>query len=524
MRHTPQLRNWPYALSGLIAAAAGMAAGHLVAAGVDPAASPVLAIGSTVIDATPTPVKEWAVRNLGTNDKPVLLASVAVGTIVFAALIGLTSRRRPRLGAVLVVALAALAGAAALARPAARPADAIPAAVAAVVGAAVLIVLHRMLDRPVGGARPVESPLDHTAYAPGSAGRSPRRTFLVGAAGIAAGSAAVGALGQRLGGGGGTLPSSITLPQPVTQVPALPTGLEKGTPGLSPFRTAAKDFYRVDTALVVPRVDAERWTLEIGGSVDHPFSLTYKELLAMPMVERDITLNCVSNEVGGPYISSTRWLGVPVKALLERAGIRAGVEQILSTSTDGMTISTPVQALTDDRGALVAVAMDGQPLPAAHGFPARLVTPGLYGYVGATKWLTKLTATTYAAERAYWTRRSWAVDGTVKTQARIDVPQGLASQPAGRLAIAGVAWSQAAGGISKVEVKVDDGPWREAKLGPDAGTTYWRQWVLAWDASSGRHDVTVRATDGAGQVQTAKDAPPFPNGASGEHSIVVIVS
>ncbi|MEO7069174.1 MAG: molybdopterin-dependent oxidoreductase [Nostocoides sp.] len=501
-----------------------MATGHLVAAVVNPAASPVLAIGSTVIDATPTPVKDWAVRNLGTNDKPVLLGSVALGTVVLAAVIGLVSRRHPRLGALLVVALAGLAGVAALSRPTAQPTDVVPSLVAAGIGAIVLLALGRTLERPAGGPRPVESPLDHTAYAPGSAGRSPRRSFLVGAVGVAGASVAVGALGQRLGGGGGTLPSSIALPQPTTQIPALPVGLEGGTPGLSPFRTAAKDFYRVDTALVVPRVDAERWQLRVEGSVDHPFTLSYKELLAMPMVERDITLNCVSNEVGGPYISSTRWLGVSVKAILERAGLRPGVQQILSTSTDGMTISTPVEALTDDRGALVAVAMDGQPLPAAHGFPARLVTPGLYGYVGATKWLTRLTATTYAAERAYWTKRGWAIDAPVKTQARIDVPQGLATQPAGRVAIAGVAWSQATGGIGKVEVKVDDGPWREAKLGPDAGTVYWRQWVLAWDATSGRHQVTVRATDSAGQVQTTKDAPPFPNGASGEHSVVVLIS
>ncbi len=232
----------------------------------------------------------------------------------------------------------------------------------------------------------------------------------------------------------------------------------------------------------------------------------------------------MSNDVGGPYVSAGRWQGVRVKDLLSRAGIHDDVDQILSGSVDGMTISTPAEALTDDRDALVAVGLDGRPLPAERGFPARLLTPGLYGFVGATKWLTRLTATTYADDQAYWTRRGWATDAPVKTQTRIDTPQGLRTYDPGEIAVGGVAWSQANGGISGVQVRVDDGPWQDARLGPDAGPVYWRQWVWRWNAASGRHTLTARATDGTGRTQTADRADPFPDGASGYHSIVVLVS
>ena len=512
-----------YAASGVLAAGAGMAAGHLVAAFVNPSASPVLAVGSTVIDATPTPVKEWAVQSFGTADKPILLGSVALVTALATTAIGLVARTRPSLANLLVVGLALLGGLAAWSRPASLPFDVVPALVAAVVGAAVLSGLVSLIPSlPTPGVARPESPLDHTAYARGSAGTTARRSFLVGAAGVAVGAAAVGALGQKLA-TPATLPSSVALPPPQGSLSELPPGLERTVKGISAFTTPVDEFYRVDTALVLPRIDVDKWVLEIDGMVDHRLSITFAELLRMPMVEKDITLNCVSNEVGGPYISSARWLGVRVRDLLERAGVQQGVDQILSESTDGMTISTPVEALTDDRDALVAVALDGKPLPSRHGFPARLVSPGLYGFVGATKWLTRLTATTYAAEEAYWTKRGWLTEGTVKTQARIDTPAGLATYKPGRIAIGGVAWAQLRG-IKEVEVRVDDGAWEKATLGPDGGTDYWRQWYWVWDATSGRHDLTVRATDGTGQVQTEKRADPFPGGASGWHSIVVIVS
>ena len=535
MDRTAWTKTWPYALCGVLAAAAGMAVGHLVAAFVNPAASPVLAVGSTVIDATPTPVKEFAVKQFGTADKPILLASVSIVTVLVAAAIGVAWRKRPTLATVLLVVLAGLAGAAAMLRPTALPQDVIPGLATAAIGVVVLTGLGRLAagrpalagtqgtgdGTPRSTSTPHESPTDHSAHAPGAPGRPGRRNFLLGAAGVTAGAAALGGLGQKLA-APATDPGSIALPTPQQPAPALPAGIEGKVKGVSAFRTPVEKFYRIDTALVIPRVDVDSWRLEIDGDVEEPYTLTFDELLALPMIERDITLNCVSNEVGGPYIGSTRWLGVRVKDLLERARVKQGVEQILSESTDGMTISTPIEALTDDRDAMVAIAMDGKPLPARHGFPARLVTPGLYGYVGATKWLTKLTATTYAAEKAYWTKRDWAEKADVKTQARIDTPAGLGTYPVGTVAIGGVAWAQQRG-ITGVEVRVDDGPWQKATLGPDAGLDYWRQWFFLWDATAGRHDLTVRATDATGKPQTDQKAEPFPNGASGYHSIVVLI-
>ena len=328
------------------------------------------------------------------------------------------------------------------------------------------------------------------------------------------------ASGRRSPAGGSA--RDVVLPTPATPLEPLPQGLEEMVRGVSSFRTPNSSFYRIDTALVLPRVDAGSWELTIDGDVDTPFTLSYQDLLAMPMVERDITLTCVSNEVGGQYVGGARWLGVRVRDLLERAGVRDGVDQIFSRSTDGMTISTPVQALTDDRDALVAVGMNGEPLPVAHGFPARLVTPGLYGFVGATKWLTRMTATTYAAKRAYWTERDWAIDAPIYTESRIDTPKPLSTQPAGQVTIGGVAWAQQRG-IAKVEVKIDDADWQEAKLGPDAGIDYWRQWYLPWDAAPGRHTLLVRATDETGKTQTDARQTPFPQGATGWHSVVVTV-
>lgn len=521
----PSQPRWPYAVSGLLAAAAGAAAGHLVAALVAPEASPVLAVGSQVIDATPTPVKEWAVRTMGTNDKPILIGSVAIVTLLLAAVAGLVSRKRPLLGRLVIVALAALAAAAAVLRPTAGQLDVVPGLVTGLVGVGALALLLSRIPTAQAAAavqpsRP-ESPTDHNARGTGEPVTSGRRTFLLAAGGTAVGAAAVGALGQKLT-AEAISPSTITLPAPTTTLAPLQAGIEGKVKGLAPWRTPNKDFYRIDTALVIPRVDVDSWKLTIDGSVDEPFSIDFAELSGMDLVEKDITMCCVSNEVGGPYIGGARWLGVPVRQLLERAGVRDDADQILSTSVDGMTISTPVQALMDDRDALVAIGMNGEPLPRRHGYPVRLVTPGLYGFVGSTKWLERLTATTYAAKKAYWTERDWAIDGRILTQSRIDTPRGLANLKAGENVIGGVAWAQGRG-IAKVEVRIDEGPWQEATLGPDANVDYWRQWYFPWKATAGRHELTVRATDLTGAVQTDKRAEPFPRGATGWHSIPVLV-
>ncbi len=477
-------------------------------------------MGSTVVDATPTPVKEWAVSTFGTSDKPVLIASVSVVTLLVATLLGLLARRHRTTGLAVLGLLGFAAVLAAATRPTATVVDLVPGLATAVTGVLAAAWLLALLDGwgaaatdPAAGAGPDARPR--------ADGSSSRRHVLAAAAGLGAVAATGGALGQALTRRGAA--ADIALPAPATPLPPLPAGLERQVPGISAFATPNDQFYRIDTALVVPRVDAGSWSLTVDGAVDHPFSIGYDELIAMPLVEADITLTCVSNEVGGPYISSARWLGVRTRDLLERAGVHGGVDQVLSRSTDGMTISTPVQALTDDRDALVAVAMNGEPLPAVHGFPARLVTPGLYGFVGATKWLSRMTATTYARQSAYWTDRGWAVEAPVRTESRIDTPRPLSTVGAGRVVIGGVAWAQHRG-VEKVEVRVDDGPWQEARLGPDAGIDFWRQWYLPWDAPGGRHTLTVRATDDTGATQPEQRTEPFPSGATGWHNILVTVA
>ncbi|MDE9365323.1 molybdopterin-dependent oxidoreductase [Luteipulveratus sp. YIM 133132] len=502
-------------VAGVLAAAAGMAVGHLAAGLTRPEASPVLAVGSAVIDRTPTPLKEWAVRTLGTWDKPVLLGSVSLVTLLLAATAGLLARRRPLAGVALLVLLSAVAGAAALNRPAADGQYVLPSVVTAVVGCAVLLALLPARFRVPGRTTEL------SAY---PSGMDTRRGFLLGTGTVAAASVGAAAFGQHLTGGD---PSrDIRLPRAADPEPALPRGLETTYGDISPLRTPNRGFYRVDTALVVPRVKADTWELRIDGDVRRPYTLTYDDIRAMPLIERDITMTCVSNEVGGQYVGAARWLGVRVADLLRHAEVvdpgRPG-RQVLSRSVDGFTVSTPLGALTDDRDALLAIGMNGAPLPATHGFPARLVTPGLYGFVGSTKWVTRLTVTTYDAARAYWTRRGWATDAPVKPSARIDTPASLASLPPGTVTIGGVAWAQRHG-VVRVEVSIDDGPWRPATLGPDVGVDYWRQWVLKADlGGTGRHSIRARVTDGRGQVQNDERAPVFPSGSSGIQEVVVLV-
>jgi len=509
--------RWPYAVSGVVAAVAGMAIGHLLAVlWIGPSSSPVLAIGGTVVDGTPTPVKEWAVSTLGTADKPFLLTCVAVVTALAAAGIGLVGRTRPLLSRILLIGLAVLAAVASATRPDASSASPIPSMVAAVVG---LVVLAWLRDRALRFAEPRHT---GTALAPGpNGGPVPdgRRAFLTGAGVIGAGSVAAIVLPSTVGSTSTAPP--VPLPTPTAPLAQLPAALDSKVPGITPWRTDAGSFYRVDTEFIVPRVDSSSWSLTVDGEVDKAVTITYAELLAMPMIERDITLACVSNEVNGDLTGGARWLGVRTADVLKEAGIRPGAEQVFSTSTSGMTISTPLKALTDGRDALIAVGMNGAPLPAAHGFPARLVTPGLYGFTGGTKWLARMTLTTYAAKSAYWTQRGWATDAPVLTEARIDVPHDGAK--AGRIAIGGVAWAMHKG-IKGVEVKVDDGPWQPATMGPDAGIDYWRQWYLPWDATTGKHTIVARATDDTGAVQTVATADSYPSGATGWPSIEVRIA
>ncbi len=315
----------------------------------------------------------------------------------------------------------------------------------------------------------------------------------------------------------------IDLPAAADPARPLPKGLDDQVPGITEWVTPNEDFYRVDTRLDTPVVNTDDWTLTIDGDVENEVTITFDELLEMPMIERDITLTCVSNSVGGEFVGGARWLGVPLQDLLDLAGVGSKADQILSTDFDGMTISTPLALATDGRDAMVCVGMNGEQLPREHGFPVRMVVPGLYGFISATKWLTRLTLTTYDDEQAYWTDRDWATDAPIKISARIDTPRALAKLDSGENIIGGIAWCQQAGGVGVVEVQVDGGGWKQATLGPDGGNDYWRQWYYRWDAEPGQHSIAARVTSGGGEMQSPARANPFPDGASGIHQYSVTV-
>lgn len=499
-----------HAAYGVLSTVVGLAAAHLVAAITVPAASPVLAVGSTVIDLTPTPLKEWAIREFGSADKAILVGSVTVVVLLLAAVAGVVARKREAIGLLIIVGLAGVAGVLAVLRPGSGPLDVLPALVAAAIAATSLWWLHRIDGQ---GSPDPSTGVDGPS----------RRGVVLATGGLAAAAVAMGALGRwvtsyRLGG------TDVALPTVTDPAPAFPTGLENKYPGITPLRTPTADFYRVDTRLTVPAVDVDSWTLTIDGDVEQEVTLTFEELSAMETVERDITLTCVSNEVGGPYVGGARWLGVPLADVLARAGIDATkADQILSTDVDGMTISTPLDVALDGRDALIAIGMNGGPLPRENGFPARMVVPGLYGFVSACKWITRMTLTTYDEEQAYWTERDWAVDAPIKISSRIDTPKPLSTSDAGQVIIGGIAWAQGVG-IEKVDVRIDGEAWKPATLGPQVTDDYWRQWFYEWDAEPGQHFIAVRATNKDGDVQTDVRMTPFPEGSSGLQEISVSVS
>jgi DMSO/TMAO reductase YedYZ molybdopterin-dependent catalytic subunit len=496
---------WP-AVIGVLSAAFGVALAELLAAATRPQAGPLVAVGGAVIDAAPTPLKEFAVRTLGTNDKPVLLGTIGLALIMFTALVGVLSVRR-RWVAIAGAAVFGLAGAVAAAlRPAAAGYDVVPSLVgAAVAGGTLLFLLHRSY-------RPVPAGSGTTGF--------DRRAFLRTAALVAGGAAVAGGSSEVVGRvrGGAVTKSreAIRLPAAADPAKPLPAGVAPG------FVTANKDFYRVDTALTVPSIEVDTWRLRIHGMVGREVELSFDDLLKRPLIERDVTLNCVSNEVGGPYIGTARWLGVPLAPLLRELGVEPGADQVVARSVEGMTIGTPVETVFDGRDTMLCVGMNGEPLPLDHGFPVRMLTPGLYGYAGACKWMTEIELTTFADFDAYWVRRKWGARGPVKTASRIDKPAPFAKLAAGKITVAGVAWAQGRG-IKSVEVRVDDRPWAKAELLPVPSTDTWVQWRYDWPATAGLHTLSVRAIDGTGAVQTEQRATPFPDGATGWHTITATV-
>jgi DMSO/TMAO reductase YedYZ molybdopterin-dependent catalytic subunit len=488
--------------------------GELLAGIFSPSLSPLTAVGGAVIDAVPPGVKDWAVALFGTADKVALLAGMALVMAALAALAGVLEYRRRFMGAV-VVAVFGLVGLVAVLTRAQATLNAIvlPVLTAVVAGVLLRFLIRRLQEWGSAGAEPASQ------EAPA------RRRFLQAAAGGAAFTVLGGALAGVWRGAAAVASearSRVTLPVPASLAPPIPPTAEAKVDGMQPLVTPNADFYRIDTALAVPAVDPDTWVLKVTGMVDKEVELTFAELLAKPMVERHITIACVSNNVGGDLIGNARWLGWPVRELLNLAGPTAGADMVLSRSVDGWTAGTPLEVLRDGRDALLAVGMNGQPLPLEHGFPVRLVVPGLYGYVSATKWVTGLKVTRFADDVAYWTPRGWSERGPIKTSSRIDVPRDGRPVKAGMVMVGGIAWAQHTG-IDKVELRVNRGPWQQAELAEGISLDTWYQWKLGLELPEGQYELQVRATDLAGTAQDEESRPVAPDGATGFHTIRVDV-
>lgn len=503
---------WRPAAAGVASVVAGVGLAELVSAFVVQNGSPVLTVGALLIDLAPAWLKEAVIGVFGTGDKGFLIVALAVVVVAGAGLAGWLELRRPPLGRVLIGLGGAVGVVAAVTRAGNGVLDAVPSVLAAVV--AILL-----LGWLIGMLRDTQP----TRVAP--RGRVSRRRFVGSTAATAAAGAVALAIGQASASGfrgAAAARAAVRLPAPARTAPPIPAGASFDIPGLSPLITPNADFYRIDTALQIPGIDARDWRLRIRGMVEREVELTFAQLLALPLEESTTTLTCVSNEVGGDLIGNATWLGYPIRHLLARAKPSADADMVLSTSQDGWTASTPLEALTDERNAILAVGMNGQPLPLEHGYPVRMVVPGLYGYVSATKWVVSLEVTRFDRHTAYWTERGWSERGPVKLSSRIDVPAAGRQVQAGTVAVAGVAWSQHVG-VSAVHVRVDDGPWQEATLADAISADTWRQWRYAWDATPGAHTLTVRATDATGKVQTSAVRDVVPDGATGLHSVRVTV-
>jgi DMSO/TMAO reductase YedYZ molybdopterin-dependent catalytic subunit len=516
---TTRRRLWPWAaMAGVVSAGAFLAVAELVALLIARDGSPILGVGSFVIDIVPQWAKEFAIQTFGSNDKLFLLIGLGVGIAIAAAVAGVLEYVRPPIGVAVLVVAGVISVASAVTRAAATPFASLPTIVGTVVGSVLLYLLARRL----------RSWRDDAAEPDTQRATLDRRGFIrfIVTAGVVALGVGVG-VGARVA---NVTSSSITAIRKALKLPAprstvtIPAGAELRIPGISPLFTANRDFYRVDTALSVPSIDPATWRLTVGGLVDKQVHLSFDELVGMGLDEYVITLTCVSNEVGGNLVGNAKWLGVPVRNVLALASPRSGADMVLSRSVDGFTASTPLSSLTDPSlNAILAVGMNGEPLPLEHGFPVRMVVPGLYGYVSATKWLTELKVTTFAADTAYWTPRGYSAKAPIKLSSRVDTPRIDKAIDPGSTRIAGVAWAQSVG-IHGVEVSIDDGGWQKATLSTPVNQDSWVQWSLDWTASSGTHYVAVRATDKNGKLQAQELSPIAPNGSTGWQKTLIRVN
>jgi DMSO/TMAO reductase YedYZ molybdopterin-dependent catalytic subunit len=492
------------ALAGVLTGVAGVVTSQATVWALRAANGPVVAVASAVRDLTPGWLAHRLIDLVGQLDKPLLIAGTLVILVLVCGGVGVLSARHPLLSDLAFLGLAVI-GLAAVVR---LEDSGIASGLAVLVGLVTWIVTLRFLTSPFART---------DTDAPTGAPASSRRAFLARAGGVVVVVALAGAVGRFASRSRRRVEQARKLLRlPVTHG-AMPAGADVKIAGVAPWRTPNDDFYLIHTALAVPSISPKDWRLQIHGMVDRDLTLTYDDLVGRQLTEAWVTLCCVSNEVGGDLIGNAWWSGVPVRALLAEAGVDPGADAVLQTSHDGWTCGTPLAALTDDRNALVAVAMNGQPLPVDHGFPVRMVVPGLYGYVSATKWLVDLEVTRFDQFDAYWTERGWAEKGPVKTQSRIDVPRGGGQVVAGTVRVGGSAWAQHTG-IERVELQLDGGPWREAGLGVVPGVDTWVQWSASVEVEPGDHVLVVRATDRSGYTQTSVRADVVPDGATGWHS------
>ncbi|MCU1526287.1 MAG: oxidoreductase [Frondihabitans sp.] len=516
-------RSWA-ALNGLIALAVFLASAEISAIVFGSVSSPLFAVGSLVIDLAPKGAKGLMVSLFGTGDKVALFALMGILLVVITALAGLLEWRRPPLGRIVFAAGAAASVVAVITRSDASELQAVPSIVGGVLALLVLRVLTVRLHRWRASTTVEEFPESFTPQLRSTGVE--RRRFLQLAV-VAGGLSVVLGSGARFLNAvrvdAEALRDKIRLPRAAVLEKPVPAGASLRVAGITPYVISNDDFYRIDTALQIPQIDPATWTLKITGLVEKEVSIGFDELLARPLVEHMATLSCVSNDVGGDLVGNALWLGYPIRSLLAEARPRDGADMVLSRSVDGFTAGTPLSILQDvGTQALLAVGMNGAPLPLEHGFPVRMVVPGLYGYVSATKWVVSMEVTKFSEAEAYWTTRGYSARAPVKIESRIDTPSNGSSVDLGTVPIAGVAW-QPHVGVKRVEVRIDEEPWQEATLADSVSADTWRQWVYRWPATKGTHKIQVRATNGDGQTQPEAYVPPAPNGAEGWDEISVTV-
>ncbi|MDX6365543.1 MAG: hypothetical protein QOK30_619 [Nocardioidaceae bacterium] len=509
------------AVVGVLSAGAGLAASELVSGYLHQRVSPVVAVAESIIRLTPGWVIEKVISVVGHNDKPLVITGTLLGLLVVSAIVGVVAMRSLLTAELVFVGLGLVLLLAVHARLTSSEATYVPAALGVVVS---LVMLATLTPRALKAAGPNTRPAEPRVTGAGTPGpaQQSRRDFVRLASIVAAASVVAGIVGRVQAHGRAAIDAARRALRLNVSAPTEPAGVSVGVKGIAPWLTSQDDFYRIDTALAIPEILPQDWSLRIHGMVDNEMTLRYVDLVERGLTEAWLTLCCVSNEVGGNLISNAWFSGVLIADVLAEAGVQPGADAVLSRSQDDWTCGTPLSALTDGRNAMFAVAMNGEPLAPEHGFPVRMVVPGLYGYVSGTKWVVDFEVTTFDTFTAFWTERGWSPQGPVKTESRIDVPPNGDHVSAGQVAVGGVAWAQHTG-IAKVEVRVDDGAWTAAKLGNDPTNDSWRQWAYVWSATKGKHQLQVRATDKSGYTQTGAQAQVVPNGATGWHTIDVEV-